>query len=325
MLAEGAAPPIKRVEFGPPEDPIVLGEETVLYRHERRFEHAPALALLVKDDADEETFGQILARFQDLTFERVGEQLRPRLLAFQSDDAEFLARRVRAALEAGVRGLMLISDLPEVLRTAGAAAREVRPLLCGARKDTFAAVAEIAADLGTAFVAQGRTWEELQELGQAAISKNISNMLFEPIVSAAGDALAAQVFLRRAAVRDKVKSLGFPAVAFPCRLAPESLLQTVIAAALVAKYAGVVVMDTFDPACVLSVLTLAQGLYTDPQKPMMVEPGIYPVDNPGPESPVLLTTNFSLTYYTVTGEVENSKIPAWLLVMDAEGQSVLTA
>jgi len=212
-----------------------------------------------------------------------------------------------------------------MLQKAAEALPGERPLLCGALPATFDQVAEIAARLQAPFVLRGGSMAELVELGQRAVAAGMQQVVLEPVARVAGDALEAQVFARRGAVRDKVKALGFPTIAFPCRLTRDPLLQTVLASALISKYAGIVVVDTVDPAHTLPLLSLAQGLCTDPQKPMMVDAGIYPLGNPGPDSPVLLTTNFSLTYYTVVGEVENSKVPAWLLVMDVEGQSVLTA
>jgi acetyl-CoA decarbonylase/synthase complex subunit gamma len=312
-LAAVTAPPVARVEFGPKDRPIVLGEETVLYRHEKRFEHPPALAVLMDDSLDDRAFELALDEFNGLQFERVGEILRPQLIAVASADPSRLAARVKAVSERTQAGLVIMADDPEVLRLAASPVKEVRPLLCGATLGTLESVA------------RGRDMDELAEIGRRCLELGATQMILEPVAFTAGDALAAQVFTRRAAIRDRVKNLGFPTMALPCRLASDPLVETTVAAGLIAKYAGVIVVDHLDSAHISALLTLAQGLYTDPQKPMMVDPGIYPVGGPGPDSPVLLTTNFSLTYYTVVGEIENSKVPAWLLVMDVEGQSVLTA
>jgi acetyl-CoA decarbonylase/synthase complex subunit gamma len=324
-LTDVATAAVRRVEFGPADDPTVLGDETVLYRHEKRFEHAPALALMIDDSVDDADLNNVLDTFRTQSFERVGERLRVRLVAIASSDTDRLARRVKLAAEQTQAGIVIVSDDPDALEKAGEAIADKRPLLCGARPDTFDRVAEIANRLKTAVVLRGADLEELAALGQRAIDAGLRQVMLEPIANTAGDAFAAQVLTRRAAVRDKVRALGFPTMVFPCRLTADRLVETLISSALVAKYAGIVVVGDLDPAHTLPLLSLAQGLYTDPQKPMMVDAGIYPLGEPGPESPVLLTTNFSLTYYTVVGEVENSKVPAWLLVMDVEGQSVLTA
>ena len=324
-LADAAVPAVRRVEIGPLDDRTVLGEETVLYRHEKRFVHPTALAFMIDDSVTVERFGDLLEAFANQRFERVGQTLRHRLVAIGSSDAGRLTSRVKTASERTGAGIVIVSDDPEALLKAGEAIAGARPLLCGADLTTFDRVAEIAKHLKAPFALRGRDLRELSELGRRALDAGIQHAMLEPVVTTAGDALEAHVFARRAAVRDKVKALGFPTIAFPCRLTDDPLLQTVLASALIAKYAAIVVVDTLDPAHTLPLLALTQGLYTDPQQPMMVEAGIYPLGGPGPNSPVLLTTNFSLTYYTVMGEIENSKVPAWLLVMDVEGQSVLTA
>jgi acetyl-CoA decarbonylase/synthase complex subunit gamma len=324
-LADVSAAPVRRVEFGPLDDPTILGDETVLFRHEKRFEHAPALALMIDDSVDDADLAYMLGTVRDQSFERVGERLRLRLVAVASSNTDRLVSRAKLAAESTGSGVVIVSDDPDALERAGEAIADSRPLLCGARSDTFDRVAEIATRLKTAVVLRGAGLDELAGLGQRAIDAGLRQVMLEPLVHTAGDALAAQVLIRRAAVRDRVKALGFSTVVFPCRLSDGPALETVIASALVAKYAGIVVVGDPDPAHTLPLLCLAQGLYTDPQKPMMVDAGIYPLGDPGPDSPILLTTNFSLTYYTVAGEVENSKVPAWLLVMDVEGQSVLTA
>jgi acetyl-CoA decarbonylase/synthase complex subunit gamma len=324
-LADAATAPVRRVEIGPAAGRTIVGEETVLYRHDKRFEHAPALAVLVDDSLNEQGFDGLLEEFRHQRFERVGEILRPRLLAVASADRDRLKSRVRKAAEHTGAGIVIVSDDPEALLAAGEPIKESRPLLCGAGPVTFERVAEVARTLDVPFVLRGQNLEELAGLGRRALDAGFEQVVLEPVVETAGDALQAHVFVRRAAVRDKIKALGFPTIAFPCRLTDDPLLQTVLASALVAKYAGIVVVNTIDPAHNLPLLALVQGLFTDPQKPMMVDAGIYPIGGPGPESPVLLTTNFSLTYYTVVGEAENSKVPVWLLVMDVEGQSVLTA
>ena len=139
------------------------------------------------------------------------------------------------------------------------------------------------------------------------------------------DALRDQTYIRRAAIKKKFRALGFPTISFPCRMTDDPMLKTVFAGVFVAKYAGIIVIDTIDPAQVLPLLILSQNIYTDPQRPMQMDQGIYPINDPGPDSPLLITTNFSLTYFTLAGEVEASKVPTWLLVMDTEGQSVLTS
>ena len=326
-LAEVSAPAVRRLEFGDIAAPVVLGEETVLYRHEKRFEHAPVLALHLDDSMDDDRFTDALAVLADQVFERVGDELRVQAVVVAARDAGILAERARRVVQDTPCALILRSDDAASLRGAALAAAVVghRPLLWGTSADRFDDVAGVALELGLPLVVRGSSLDELAGLGQRCLDMGLSQVALDPMATDAREALAAQVLLRRAAVRDRVKALGFPLIASPFAMSQDPLLKTVLASALIAKYAGIVVIDTLDPAHVLPLLALGQGLYTDPQRPMMVEEGLYPIGDPGPDSPVLLTTNFSLTYYTVTGEIANSRVPAWLLVMDVDGLSVLTA
>ena len=149
--------------------------------------------------------------------------------------------------------------------------------------------------------------------------------MLDPASSSLGDVLLDQTLIRRAAIKKTFRALGFPTIGFPCNMTDDKMLEAVYASVFVAKYAGFVILSDLDPARVLPLLYLSQNIYTDPQRPMQMDQGVYPINDPGPDSPILLTTNFSLTYFTVSSEVEASKVPAWLCIMDVEGQSVLTA
>ncbi|GAH33661.1 unnamed protein product, partial [marine sediment metagenome] len=134
-----------------------------------------------------------------------------------------------------------------------------------------------------------------------------------------------QIYIRRAALEKKNQALGYPTIIFPFKLTDDAMKEAVIASIFVAKYAGIIVMKNVEPESLYPLLVLAQNIYTDPQRPMSVEEKVYPIGDPDEKSPVLITTNFSLTYFLVSGEVEGSKVPSWLLIMDTEGQSVLTS
>ena len=137
------------------------------------------------------------------------------------------------------------------------------------------------------------------------------------------DGLALATLLRRLALKKNVRALGYPILAFSGRDSIDD--EAFAAAAAIAKYASIVVLDHADPALFYPLITLRQNIYTDPQKPIQVEPKLYQVGTPTADSPLLITTNFSLTYFSVSGEVEASGKACWLLVADADGQSVLTS
>jgi acetyl-CoA decarbonylase/synthase complex subunit gamma len=134
-----------------------------------------------------------------------------------------------------------------------------------------------------------------------------------------------QVFLRRAALVQKNRSLGFPTITFPCEMTKDTLKEALIAATFIAKYAGIIVLSDFQGESLFPLLVERLNIYTDPQRPMMMQEGIYPIGNPTEDSPVVITTNFALTYFIVSGEIDGSRVPTWLLVMETEGLSVLTA
>ncbi|MCA9924560.1 MAG: hypothetical protein KC421_19425, partial [Anaerolineales bacterium] len=136
--------------------------------------------------------------------------------------------------------------------------------------------------------------------------------------------LAANSTVRRMALKQTFRTLGYPILNIPGDAAtPE--LETMLAAQAIGKYGSFVVLDHFTPETAYPLLVLRQNIYTDPQKPIQVQPGLYEINNPGPEDPVLVTTNFSITYFSVANEVESAGLPTWLLVTESEGMSVLTA
>jgi len=343
-LGEAAAPPVRRLTLGTGERAVTVGEETVMYRHERRFEHAPLLAVRLGEEVTDQEFSRALVAFRDMAFDRVGQTLRPGGLALASDHAELLAARAMQAHQVTGAPLLLLSSDPTVLRAAAAPLAAARPLLCAADAESLPGMAAVALDLNLPLVLRAGGVEAVAALATQAVALGLKDLVLDTSPATLQEALRDHTFIRRAAVKQRSKSLGFPTLAQPWHLARargaaagtmsigggeslavDPLLGTLYASFFIAKYAAVIILETLDPAQLLPLLVLSQNLYTDPQRPMQVDAGVYPLNDPGPDSPVLLTTNFSLTYFTVAGEVENGRVPAWLLVMDVEGQSVLTA
>jgi acetyl-CoA decarbonylase/synthase, CODH/ACS complex subunit gamma len=139
-------------------------------------------------------------------------------------------------------------------------------------------------------------------------------------------ALSDQVAMRRSALKDLNRSLGFPTITFPCEMASNLDMETLIASMLVAKYGSIVVLSDFTTESICSRCLLERlNIFTDPQRPMTVIEGIYEINNPNENSPMLVTTNFALTYFIVSGEIEGCKVPSWLLIKDTEGPVGMTA
>jgi acetyl-CoA decarbonylase/synthase complex subunit gamma len=199
-----------------------------------------------------------------------------------------------------------------------------RPLVCSADGDNWEAMADLAAQHGAALSVAADTLDDLAELTEKIQEKGVEDLVLDPAARALGASLVRNTQIRRLALKQNFRPLGFPIIAFPGD-AGDPAVETVRAAQAIAKYAGFVVLDTFAPETVYSLLVLRENIYTDPQKPIQVQPGLYEINNPKPEDPVLVTTNFSITYFSVANEVEGSGLPAWLVIADAEGMSVLTA
>jgi acetyl-CoA decarbonylase/synthase complex subunit gamma len=157
------------------------------------------------------------------------------------------------------------------------------------------------------------------------VAAGLKEVLLDPGIGGIRKALTDNIAIRRAALDKKFRALGFPVISFPCAMTDHKELQAAYAAMLIDKYAGIVVLGSLDPAVVLPLVVNRLNIYTDPQRPMTMDQGIYPINNPGPGSPLIITTNFALTYFVVSAEVEASRVPTWLLIMDTEGMSVLTA
>jgi acetyl-CoA decarbonylase/synthase complex subunit gamma len=181
-------------------------------------------------------------------------------------------------------------------------------------------MADVAAKAKAPLAVSGDNLDALADLAQKIKGKGVEDMVLTPEAKTLGQSLMLMTQLRRLALKN-VRAVGYPLLSFPCNAADEGIA----AAQAIAKYAGFVVLDKFTPELIYPLLVLRENIYTDPQKPIQVQPGLYEINSPKPESPVLVTTNFSITYFSVANEVEGSGLPAWLLVTDADGMSVLTA
>jgi len=320
QLAESAAPPIRLVSRKSAGNEVKVGNEVVLYRHEKTFYNKPGLFIKFLDSEPLEALQAKVAKADAYAVNYVGISLTVDGFAVEatgSDGAKFQAA-VKAVRSATKRPLILISREASVMAEGlkGLGAGET-PLLSGADGKNWEAMADLAKQSNAALTVSAASLDEMADLTEKIKAKGVEDLVLDPQVKNLGESLAFATQVRRLALKKNLRSLGYPLVAFP---------KTHIAATqAVAKYAGFVVLDEFAPDTVYPLLVLRQNIYTDPQKPIQVQPGIYEINNPKPDSPVLVTTNFSITYFSVANEVEGSGLPAWLIVCDAEGMSVLTA
>ena len=323
-LAGAAAPPIRLVTCGPKDRRIELGKETVLFRHEETFYHPPAIAVRVRTDQPPDELRAAFDRVSALDFERVGQTLRVEIVALEdaTGEAERFAVAAKEADAAGL-ALMLISEDPAVLEAAAGAVAASRPILYAATADNWEAVAQLAKRHNCPLAVRGGNLNELADLTARIAALGMTDLILDSGSRTHAATLADLTQIRRLALRKMFRPLGYPALAFVTANGP--LDQVVEGTAYICKYAALLVTPELEPWQALALVTARQNIYTDPQKPIQVEPGVHTVGSPDTDSPVLVTTNFSLTYFTVEADTEASRMPAWVVVVNTEGQSVMTA
>ena len=326
-LVESAAPPIRPVVIGAGGRTLKVGGETVLFRHEKRFENPPGFAMLISDTMAEAEVNTRVEKFKSIKYERVGLTLRPELIAVKNesgDSAKFVAlvSKVKQDTDAAI---ILMSDNPDNLAAALKTCADRKPLLYAATKDNADKVAVLAKESYCPVAAKASSLEELAQLTDKLTQAGLKDIVLDSGARTVRKLFEDQIIIRSAALTKKFRPLGFPSIVFPCEMTNDPLKEAVIASIFVPKYAGIMVLSDFQGESLFPLLVERLNIYTDPQRPLATTEGIYPINNPNENSPVLITSNFSLTYFIVSGEIENSKMPSWLLVKDTEGLSVMTA
>ncbi|MFH0942377.1 MAG: acetyl-CoA decarbonylase/synthase complex subunit gamma [Chloroflexota bacterium] len=326
-LAEASAPPIRPLTIGTGDRAVKVGGETVLFRHEKRFENPTAIAMLISDTTPPAEVATRLERAKNLKYERVGLTLRPELLALksQSGDAAKFAALVDKVAKGSDFSLILMSDNPDVLAAGLKACPGKKPLLYAATPENADKVAGLAKEAGCPVAAKASDLEALGKLTEKLTQAGIKDIVIDSGSRKLRGLFQDQVHIRMAALVKKFRPLGFPTIVFPCEMTDNPMKEALLATLAVAKYGAIVVLSDFQGESLFPLLVARMNIFTDPQRPLATTEGIYEIGNPNENSPVLLTSNFSLTYFLVSGEIENSRVPAYLLVKDTEGLSVMTA
>lgn len=324
-LEEAAQPPIRLVTVKSDGREAKAGNETVLFRHEKRFFNKPGLFVRLYDDRPLDELKSRAKEIADYAVEYVGMSLAVDGLAIEATGSgtQFVAA-IQAVLDVAPRPLILIAKdgtvMAEGLKVAG-----VCPLIYGATAETWEAFASLARESKVPMAIREEYLDVLADLATRIKDKGIDDIVLDHGARDLSVSLAKQTQIRRMALKKNLRALGYPMICFPGECVDDPALVPMVAAQAIAKYAGFVVLDEFSPATLYPLLALRENLYTDPQTPIQVQPGLYEINNPTPDSPLYVTTNFSITYFSVANEVSGSGTPGWLLVADAEGMSVLTA
>lgn len=327
QLSAASAPPIRPLIIGYGDTAVKTGGETVLFRHEKTFFNPTGLAALITDDADAGVIAEKCKRYMAYQYERVGLNLRPELIALKcvSGDGAKFAAAAKLVVDTCDLSLILMSEDPAVMKQALDAVGAYNPLIYTATADNFEDMGKLALDAGCPLAVKADDVSALMELTDKLTEMGLKDLVLDSGSRTVQQSLVDSVAIRRAALMAQNRSLGFPTIAFPCEMTDSLSMQVTIAAGLIAKYAGIVVLSDFEGSTVFPLLLERLNIFTDPQRPMTVSQGIYDINGPDENSPVLVTSNFSLTYFIVSGEIEGSRVPAWLLIQDTEGLSVLTA
>ncbi|MFZ2655757.1 MAG: acetyl-CoA decarbonylase/synthase complex subunit gamma [Victivallales bacterium] len=324
VLGAASEPPVKSIMLGP-DRKLKLGEETVLYRHEKTFVNQTAIAININDTDKPEAIEKTLKSVTDYVLERVGEELKIDLVSVtdKSGDPAKFAEICRQAYETTKRPLVLRSSSTQSLAAAAKAVKGSNSVIASANPKTADELVKIAQENEHALAITGADLDEISALSAKIKTGGFNNLILNFETFSLAEQFQVNSIARRAALKDSFKAFGYPTLKFidggeTFDIAGDAINE-------ITKYGGICVLPYFDAALLVPLMTLRLNIYTDPQKPIQVEPKIYPVGEPGKNSPVFITTNFSLTYFIVSGEIENSGTNAWLVVPECEGMSVLTA
>lgn len=323
ILGSASAPPVALVKIGAGERQVEIGNETVLFRHDKRFENPCAIAVSVCDSCSNDEIKDKVAKVNKLIFDRIGQVHSIDLVAVCncSGNHDRFVEAIKIVTDNTAYPLVLISDDPAAMEKALAVTAAGKPLVCGANISNFEAMASLVKKYDLPLVVKGSGLDELAFLVEKLTASGLKQLVLDSGSREVAEVLADQTQLRRLALK-KFRPFAYPSIAF---VKNEDPVQAVLDAAVyIAKYAGIIVVDSVDSADILPLITLRLNIYADPQKPAVVEPKVYEILSPGPDSPVYVTTNFSLTYFCVANDVESSGIPGYILPVDTDGVSVLT-
>ena len=323
-LSEATAPPMKTITVG---NDIKLGGETVLFRHEKTLVNRNRFAVPVCTCMDEAAADQKLADIQKVDYERIGEReyIEFVMVRCEKDSAGKWEDLVKKAAATG-RTLILNCTCPECAKKALAICKDGKPILNGATPENFEEMSAIATEAGVTLGIHADSLSELHDLIAKLEAAGNKNLIIDVTGKTVKETFANTVLVRRTALKDGDRTFGYPSIVDLAKLAAgDEHLETALAAVFTLKYGSIIVMERLGYAEALPLYGLRQNVFTDPQKPMKVAPGIYPMNGATPDDPCMLTVDFALTYFLVSGEIERSNVPVNLLITDASGMSVLTA
>ena len=327
-LSESTAPPMKALTVGNGENEYKLGGETVLFRHEKTLINRNRFAVAFRDTDSLELVNSKLENIKSVDFERIGERMKAEFAAFiytGNKDAYIL--NIKTVLASGAElAYIIVCDDVDVAKEALELLKDTNPIVHGATASNYEKMVDLVSPGKYALGLKAASLEELYDLTAKVQAKDYKELILDAGSKSIKEAFTNAIQMRRTALKDGDRTFGYPSIIFVNELAKDDkLMEIALSSIFTIKYGSILVIEDVDFARGLSLWALRQNIYTDPQRPMRVEPKAYSVNNANDESPVVCTVDFALTYFIINGEIEKSKVPTWLLIPDAGGYSVLTA
>jgi acetyl-CoA decarbonylase/synthase complex subunit gamma len=323
QLSEESAPPIRTVEIGTGDAAIKVGGETVLFRHEKTFFNPTGIALMLEDT--DEKVDEKISRAKELVYDRVGLTLKSDLLCLKckSGEADTYMKLVDKAKDSGLALILMAEGEP--LSKALDATKDKKPLIYAANESNADQMGALAKEAGCPLAVKTENLDAMPGVTKKLVDAGLKDLVMDFGTRSMKQSLVDHVAVRRLAIQKTYREVGFPTITFPCEMTDDFMMESLYAATFIAKYASITVLSDLRGENLFPLLLERLNIYTDPQRPMKTDPMIYEINEPGPGAPVLVTCNFSLTYFIVSGEIEASRQPAYLAVVDTDGLSVLTA
>ena len=326
-LSEATAPPMKTLKVGAGENEYTLGGETVLFRHEKTLVSKNRYAIAFCDCMTEEEVASKIANINKVEYDRIGEVMKAEFacVTYNSNKENFLNIIKKLKAETKVAFILNVDDA-EVAKEAVVELKGLNPVVLGATKDNYEAMLEVVKGDNLALGLKADNLEDLYATVELVQKAGYKELILDVTGESIKDTYVNAVQVRRIALKEQDRTFGYPSIVFVNELANgDDNMEVALSSAFTVKYGSIIVIDDISYAKALPLYALRQNLFTDPQKPMRVETKVYPINNPDENSPVLVTVDFALTYFVVTGELERSKVPCWLVIPDAGGYSVLTS
>ncbi len=338
-LVELLAPEIREVIIGTGEHAVSVGGDDILYRHQLTFFNQPALAVDVWDTMSEDELTERIKFINEYKKFYVGRFLKLDMVAIRSTsgDPDKFKQAVTSVAGNTELPLILCSLDPKVLKAGLEVVADKKPLLYAATKDNWQDVADLVVEYDVPLVLfSPDDLDGLKSMAATFLEMGRENLVLDPGTNPQGKSLRESfenfLMIRRAGIKEGQRDIAFPLLAVPMTayLANDdpvsaSYWETVLASVFTVRYGDIMILHSIEPYALLPELHIRDTIYTDPRTPVKVDPKVYEVGSPDKDSPVFVTTNFALTYYTVESDLASNGIDCYLLATDTDGLGVEAA